>query len=241
MIIEYCKDYDDASEKAYQLLLKQIRANRKIVLGLPTGSTPLGIYKCMVNGYSAGDFSCDNITSFNLDEYAGMSHEDPNSYYRFMMDNLFSGLDVKNENINIPSGLGDLAENCRIYDEKIKAAGGIDVQILGVGGNGHIGFNEPGTPFGLTTHITDLHPETRADNARFFDSYDEVPEKAVTMGIKSIMNARQIIFIASGAEKAEAVKQTLYGPVTTDCPSSVLQLHPNVSFYIDRDAAQLIM
>ena len=240
MTIEYCKDYNEASEKAYKLLLKQLKSNKKTVLGLPTGSTPVGIYNCMVKGYSAGDFSYRNIVSFNLDEYAGLAPEDPNSYYRFMMDNLFNGLDIKKDNINIPSGLGDLDKNCKDYDRKIESAGGIDVQILAVGRNGHIGFNEPGVQFGLTTHIAELSTETRADNARFFNSVEDVPGKAVTMGIRSIMNARKIIFIASGAEKAEAIRRTLYGPVSSECPSSVLQLHPNITFFIDRDAGKLL-
>ena len=240
MVIEYCNGYDDASAKAYLLLLKQLKSNKKTVLGLPTGSTPLGIYQCMMQGFSSGDFSYRDIISFNLDEYAGLSPEDPHSYYQFMMENLFNGIDINEDNINIPFGLGDLEENCINYDMRIESAGGIDVQILAVGRNGHIGFNEPGIPFGLTTHIAELSDETRADNARFFDSFEDVPRQAVTMGIRSIMNARQIIFIGSGAEKAEALRQTLFGPVTVECPSSVLQLHPNITFFIDRDAGRII-
>lgn len=232
-----CTDYNEASEKAYGLLLKELRLNPEAVLGLPTGSTPLGLYQCMRSGFSGGDFSYKRITTFNLDEYAGMDSGDPNSYYRFMKENLFDSIDVQAENTNIPSGLGDLEDNCRAYDSEIETAGGIDIQVLGIGRNGHIGFNEPGTPFKLTTHIAELTDHTREANARFFDSIDDVPARALTMGIKSIMNARKIILIATGEEKADAIFSTLHGSVTTACPSSILQLHPNLTVFIDSAAA----
>jgi len=235
-----CKDYNEASDKAYKMLIHGLKNNPAAVIGLPTGSTPLKLYSCMVDGFSRGDFSYKNITTFNLDEYAGIGQDDPNSYYRFMMDNLFSRIDINKENISIPQGVGDLAENCRAYDEKIASSGGIDIQVLGIGRNGHIGFNEPGTPFEETTHIAELHLHTREANSRFFSSLDEVPSQAVTMGIKNIMNAREIILIAAGEEKAEAVYNTISGPVTTDCPSSILQMHPNLTIFIDRAAAARI-
>ncbi|MBI9108491.1 MAG: glucosamine-6-phosphate deaminase [Spirochaetales bacterium] len=233
MNIILCDNYDDASQKAYKLLLEELKRNSSAVLGLPTGSTPLGLYKFMTDGFSEGDFSYEDIVTFNLDEYAGLSRDDPNSYFKFMMDNLFRALDVKIENINIPSGLGELEENCRIYDKKLEEAGGIDIQILGIGRNGHIGFNEPGTPFELTTHIAELSTHTREDNSRFFTSLDEVPTKAVTLGVKSIMNARKIILIAVGNEKADALYNTIHGPVTLDCPSSILQMHPDITLFLD--------
>ena len=237
MNINICSDYNEASEQAYKLLVSQLKGNPEAVLGLPTGSTPLGLYGFMKEGFSRGDFSYKKITTYNLDEYAGIDPEDPNSYIRFMMDNLFSGIDVERGNIHVPSGTGDLQQNCIDYDKGIADAGGIDIQVLGIGGNGHIGFNEPGTPFELTTHVTELHQNTREANSRFFSSLDEVPTQAVTMGIKSIMNSRKIILIAAGEQKADAVYETVHGPVTPDCPSSILQMHPDITLFLDKEAA----
>ena len=237
MDIKIYENYTEASAEAYGFLLSVLKTNPASVLGLPTGSTPLGLYDCMKKGFAAGDLSYSEITTFNLDEYAGLQPDDPQSYLRFMNDNLFSGIDVPADRINIPSGNGSLEENCAAYDEAIYAAGGIDLQVLGLGGNGHIGFNEPGTAFELTTHIAELHQDTREANSRFFESIDQVPTKAVTMGIKNIMNARKIILIASGPQKAEAVLQTVGGKVSPDCPSSILQMHPDVTMFLDVEAA----
>jgi glucosamine-6-phosphate deaminase len=237
MKIIHCADYNEASKKAYDLLLEEIKLNSSAVLGLPTGSTPLGIYGCMTAGVCRGDFSYADITTFNIDEYAGLSPDDSNSYYRFMRENLFDGIDAREENINIPSGLGNLEDNCLSYDKKIEDAGGIDIQVLGIGRNGHIGFNEPGTPFELTTHIAELTNHTREANSRFFKSFDDVPVRAVTMGIRSMMNARKIIFIAAGEEKSDAMFKTVCGPVSTDCPSSILQMHPDITIFLDTAAA----
>lgn len=237
MKIIKCASYDEASAEAYKLMLERMSTKADIILGLPTGSTPLGLYNCMANGYRRGDFDYKAVITFNIDEYAGMNRSDPDSYFHFMQKNLFEHINIPAQNVNIPSGIGDLEANCLDYDRRIAEAGGIDLQILGVGGNGHIGFNEPGTPFESTTHIISLKDETRAANARFFSSLDLVPRQAVTMGIKMMMNAREIIFIASGEEKAEAMYKTVHGEITPDCPSSVLQLHPNITIFVDQAAA----
>ncbi|MDC7228497.1 MAG: glucosamine-6-phosphate deaminase [Spirochaetales bacterium] len=237
MNIVRCGNYDDASRQAYHHLLSRLRDNEKAVLGLPTGSTPLGLYRCMTQGYVNGDFDYSGITTFNIDEYAGMERNNPDSYYLFMQRKLFNGINVAEERRHIPSGLGNLEHNCLEYDRLMEAAGGIDILVLAVGANGHIGFNEPGTPFESTTHIIELTGRTRADNARFFKSPEDVPEQALTMGIKLMMNAREIIFIGTGKEKADAVRRMVNGPVTTDCPASVLQLHPNITLYLDSEAA----
>ena len=236
MKIIQCETYEQASEQVYHLLLRRLKDKPDAVLGLPTGSTPLGLYRYMADGFAAGDFNYNRVTTFNIDEYAGLDKTDPNSYYRFMEDNLFSRINIPAQQRNIPSGLGSLEDNCAAYDELIAAAGGIDIQVLAVGANGHIGFNEPGTPFESTTHIVELAEKTRADNARFFSSPADVPLQAITMGIKLMMNAREIIFIGTGAEKASAMKEMISGSVTTACPASVLQLHPNITVFLDRAA-----
>ena len=231
--------YEQASEAAYKLLLLRLCEKTDMVVGLPTGSTPLGLYKCMSEGYKKREFDYSMITAFNIDEYAGLDNSHPDSYFRFMYDNLFCHINIPSVNRNIPSGIGDLEKNCEAYDKLIESKGGIDLQVLGVGGNGHIGFNEPGTPFESTTHVVNLKEETRLDNARFFNSLEEVPYQAITMGIKLLMNAREIIFLAGGAEKAEAVYKMIHGPVTVDCPASVLQLHPKLNVFIDAAAGKL--
>ena len=181
------------------------------------------------------------ITTFNLDEYCGLSSDHEQSYHYFMNDNLFNHVNIKKENINLPHGNPENPEVFAAeYEKKINDAGGIDLQILGIGRNGHIGFNEPGTSFGTRTHMIKLHEDTREANSRFFDSIDEVPVAAITMGIKTIMRAKSILLIATGESKQEAMKQLAYGEITPEFPASVLQLHPDVRILIDEEASGLL-
>ncbi|RLI23840.1 glucosamine-6-phosphate deaminase, partial [Candidatus Bathyarchaeota archaeon] len=185
--------------------------------------------------------SFSRVTTFNLDEYVGLPPDHPQSYHYYMFHNLFDHVDVRRENVHIPDGMAEnLDEECRRYEEAIKEAGGIDLQLLGIGRNGHIGFNEPGSPFDSRTRVVKLSEQTRKDNARFFNSIDEVPTHAITMGIGTIMEARRIILIASGEAKAEAIAKAVKGPKTVDVPASALQDHPDCLFIIDKEAASLL-
>ena len=210
------------------------------VLGYATGSTPLPLYAELARLNKAGAMSFRNATTFNLDEYIGLPATHDQSYRYFMDTNLFDLIDIPKDSTHVPSGLGDSAEVALKYEAAIQAAGGIDLQLLGIGHDGHIGFNEPGTPFGSVTHPVELNPMSIQANSRFFASIDEVPKTAITMGIKTIMQARSIIFIATGEDKAGIVQKTLQGPVCEEVPASVLQLHPFVEFYLDEGAASLL-
>ena len=232
------KNYDEVSEKAFEVMKEYLKPGK--VLGLATGSSPIGLYKKMIE-YNK-QVSYKDITTFNLDEYVNLPLEHPESYYSFMHTNLFDHVDIKEENIHIPSGLGDnIEEKCKEYDKDIEKAGGVDVQLLGLGADGHIGFNEPGTPFDSGTHVTGLADQTIKDNARFFDfDMSKVPTQACTQGIGTIMKAKNILLIATGANKAQAVKDMLEGPVDEKCPASILQKHPNVTIIVDEPAASLL-
>ena len=210
------------------------------VLGFATGSTPLPLYAELARLCQRGEISFSKATTFNLDEYVGLDGTNPQSYRYFMNTNLFEKIDIPLSSTHVPSGTNCTSENAAAYDDAIHAAGGIDLQLLGIGRNGHIGFNEPGTPFGSITHRVTLSRSTREANARFFHSIDEVPHEAVSMGIKTVMNARAILLFADGEDKAEVVREALCGPVTEDVPASVLQLHPFVELYLDGDAAKLL-
>lgn len=211
------------------------------VLGLATGSTPIPTYQKMAELYKMGAVDYASVTTFNLDEYVGLTHEHEQSYYYFMMENLFSHINVPKESIHVLSGTAaDPVKECADYEKMIDAAGGIDLQILGIGRNGHIAFNEPADDFAPVTHVVELTPSTIEANTRFFSSSDEVPKKALSMGIGSIMKAKAIVIIATGKDKAEAVKAMVSGPVTPACPASVLQLHPNVVVMLDEEAASLL-
>ena len=207
------------------------------VLGLATGSTPLGLYAEIAKAYSEKMLSFKDATSFNLDEYVGLAPTHDQSYRYFMQHNLFDYIDLPEDRIHVPSGLDVSEETLSGYDKAIEKAGGVDLQLLGIGNNGHIGFNEPNTPFGSLTHVVTLTESTRQANKRFFKSIDDVPAKAATMGIRTVMNARGIILMALGSSKADIIKATLCGPVTESVPASVLQLHPNVTVYLDKEAA----
>lgn len=230
-------NFDSMSAEVAKTVFAQIVRKPDSVLGLATGSTPLGVYSLLVEYHARGtDFS--RLTTFNLDEYVGLAPDHPQSYHWYMRENFFSKVNIKPDRIFIPNGMAeDLEAECLRYDELIKQAGGIDLQLLGIGSNGHIGFNEPGTEFGTTTHIVDLAESTIRDNARFFESIDQVPTRALSMGIKSIMQAKEVILMASGGSKADAVCAAVKGPVTTAVPASVLQLHPCVTFVVDQAAA----
>lgn len=238
MIVVTAKDYDEMSMKAYEAMKKVLTEKSDATLGLATGSTPVGLYKLMIADYEAGKISYKDMTSINLDEYVGLPVTHPESYRAFMNRNLFDHIDIKKENTHVPDGLNpDLAAAADAYTAYI-AAHPVDVQILGIGSNGHIAFNEPGTPFDSHTHVVTLKEGTRKDNARFFDNdIDKVPTHAVTMGLKDIMSAKFIILLASGAGKAGAVNAMINGPVSEDCPASILQKHPNVLVVADAAAA----
>lgn len=233
-------DPQQAAVRAAGLYVDLLRRKPDAVLGLATGSTPLGLYARLAALYRAGELSFRRATSFNLDEYVGLPATHDQSYRYFMEHNLFSHVDLPAERTHVPSGLDVSDAALAGYDAAIEAAGGIDLQLLGLGGNGHIGFNEPGTPFGLGTHVVELTARTRQDNARFFASLDEVPTHAATMGVKTVMHARAILLLAFGSAKAEAVRAALIGPVTEDVPASVLQLHPDVTVFCDEEAAKLL-
>lgn len=211
------------------------------VLGLATGDTPITTYNELIKRYKNGEISFKNVKTYNLDEYVGLPKNDKNSYYTFMHEHLFDKVDIDSENIHIPDGNpADIEKFCREYDREIDDAGGIDIQFLGIGRNGHIGFNEPSDKFTEGTYKVKLTESTIEANKRFFEKESDVPKYAVTMGIKNIMKAREIILMAYGFNKAEAVKNMIEGPVSPSCPASILQNHPNVHVILDKDASSLL-
>ncbi len=235
------EDYNELSEKAAKIIASKLILKPKSILGLATGSTPIGTYKELIRLYNEKIISFNEAITFNLDEYYDLDYENVNSYHYFMNKNLFSSIDIKKENINIPSGLAEsLEKECESYESKIESCGGVDIQILGIGRNGHIGFNEPHCKFGSTTHVVSLDEDTRRANARFFRNIEEVPKKAITMGIKTIMNAKEILLLVSGEDKSKAIYETVYGNVTESVPASVLQLHPNVTVIVDKKGAKFL-
>ena len=223
------------------LFAATVIAKPDCVFGLATGSTPVPTYRKMAELYRAGAVDYSRVTTFNLDEYVGLGHEHDQSYYYFMHDNLFQHINIPEESIHVLSGTADdLEKECADYDAMIGRSGGIDLQILGIGRNGHIAFNEPTTVFPPKTHIVDLTESTIDANKRFFADVRDVPRQALTMGIGSIMKARAILIIATGADKAQAVKDMIQGPVDPQCPASILQLHPDVTVMLDAPAASLL-
>ena len=234
----YCeKDYDAMSRRAASIIAAQVVSKPDCVLGLATGSTPVGTYTQLVESHKQGDLSFAEVHSVNLDEYVGLAPTHDQSYRYFMQDNLFNHVDIEGLNTNVPSGLAaDPAEECRQYERKVAELGYADLQLLGLGRNGHIGFNEPCDHFPVATHLVDLTESTIEANARFFASADDVPRQALTMGIGTIMKARKILVVASGADKADAVCKAFAGPVTPEVPSSILQLHPDVTIVGDEAA-----
>lgn len=235
VIVDSAENIAAMAAQQYVALLKR---KPNAVLGGATGSTPLGLYAELVRLNKAGEISFKDASSFNLDEYVGLDGSHDQSYRYFMDHNLFDHIDIDKSRTRVPSGIN--VSDPAAYDKEIEAAGGVDLQLLGIGNNGHIGFNEPGTPFGSLTHIVELTESTREANKRFFASIDEVPTHAVTMGVKTVMQARSIILMAIGPAKAPIMKEMLQGPVTEKVPASVLQLHPDVTVYMDYEAAKLL-
>jgi glucosamine-6-phosphate deaminase len=240
MEIIVCKNYDEVSKKASEIVINIIKKIPDLKIGLATGSTPLGLYKYLIDAYNKDVITFKNVISFNLDEYIGLEQFHPKSYYHFMHENLFKHIDINPINIHMPGNdPRKLDEITLAYNEKLKK-NKLDLQILGIGTNGHIGFNEPGTPFDNETFIVTLDQKTRVDNSRFFNSIDEVPNYAITMGIKNIMFTNHIVLLASGKEKSDAVYKMIHGKVNTNLPASILQLHPNCTIILDEQAASLI-
>lgn len=234
------KDYKELSVEASKIIANLLKEKNDAVLGLATGSTPIGLYQNLIKLYQNNEISFEHVKSFNLDEYCGLPKNHKESYYTFMHRNLFDHVDMKEENINIPSSEGDdLEALCKQYNDLLNSTS-IDLQVLGIGSNGHIGFNEPGTSFEQETFIIELAEKTRQDNARFFNSIDEVPTHSITMGIKNIMQAKQILLLASGKGKAEAIKKLVEGEITENFPASVLKKHSDVIVIIDEEAAALL-
>ena len=241
MRIIIARDYEDMSRKAANLIAAQIMLKPQSVLGLATGSSPLGTYRELIDRCNAGDISFAEITTVNLDEYRGLPRENDQSYYYFMHKNLFSQVDIDPAHTHIPDGMeADSEAACRRYDEVVSSVGGVDLQLLGLGHNGHIGFNEPADAFTKGTNCVSLTESTIKANARFFASEKEVPTQAYTMGIGTIMAAHSVLLIANGEAKAEIVKKAFFGEITPHVPASILQLHPNFTLVIDRAAASLL-
>lgn len=232
------KNYQEASETALEIIKKQVIQNPESTLGLATGSTPLGLYKLMIEDHQANGTSYQGIKTFNLDEYVGLDCDNDQSYCYYMKVNLFDHIDIDQTNTNIPAGFGDAIANAKAYNEMLKA-NGIDLQLLGIGSNGHIGFNEPGTPKDSECQVVDLKQSTIDDNARLFFNGDttKVPKQAISMGIANILAARKIVLIASGAGKAAAIKTLVEGEESSVCPASYLQGHQDVTLIIDEAAA----
>ena len=242
MKIIRAKDYQDMSRKAANIISAQVIMKPDCVLGLATGGTPVGTYAQLVDWYNKGDLDFSEVTTVNLDEYRGLPKEHPQSYWYFMNENLFSKVNIDPAKTNLPDGTNlDTAAECARYNGIIHKLGGIDLQLLGIGTNGHIGFNEPGEAFELETHCIDLAPTTIEANKRFFDGNEAlVPKQAYTMGIKTIMQARKVLVVANGKAKAQAVKDAVTGPVTPACPGSILQLHPDCILVADEEALSLL-
>lgn len=239
-IIE-AKDYQDLSRKAANIISAQTIIKPNCVLGLATGSSPIGTYKQLIEWYNKGDIDFSQVRTVNLDEYKGLSQDNPQSYYYFMYENFFKHINIDLRNVNIPNGLEeDIEKECRRYDQVISSLGGIDLQLLGLGNNGHIGFNEPYESFNKTTHCVALTQSTIDANARFFNSPDEIPRYAYTMGIGNIMNAEKILLIVSGKGKAQILKEVIEGPIIPTVPASILQLHKDVTVIADQEALQFI-
>lgn len=227
------KDYDELSKEAFKVMKEVLDARPDAVLGLATGSSPEGLYAEMVKDHKENGTSYKDVHTYNLDEYVDIDRNDPQSYYTFMNDHLFSHVDIDPANTHVP--YGSTAEDAKAYDDQVK---GVDIQLLGIGRNGHIGFNEPGTPFDERTHIVELTESTRDANKRFFDDdINKVPTHAITQGIGTVMDAKKILLVANGESKADAVKAMVEGPADSACPASVLQNHPDVVVIVDEAAA----
>ena len=235
------KSYEEMSKKAANIIASVVTLKPDCMLGLATGSSPIGTYDELVKKYEAGDLDFSEVTTVNLDEYKGLPKENEQSYYYFMHEHLFNHVNIKEENTNVPDGTQpDGEKECARYEELIRSLGGVDLQLLGLGHNGHIGFNEPADAFDKTTHCVDLTESTIEANKRFFASADEVPRQAYTMGIGTIMQAKKILIIVSGEDKADIVRDAFFGPVTPRVPASILQMHSDVTLVADEAALSKI-
>ena len=237
MKIYKAKDYKDMSRKAANIISAQVIMKPNCVLGLATGSTPIGTYDQLVEWYNKGDLDFSEVTTVHLDEYKGLPRTNDQSYYYFMHQHLFDRVNIDPERTNVPNGMEpDAEKECGRYEELIRSLGGVDLQLLGLGHNGHIGFNEPGEAFEKETHCVDLTESTIEANKRFFASADDVPKQAYTMGIKTIMQAKKILIVVNGENKADIVERAFFGPVTPEVPASILQLHNDVTLVGDEAA-----
>ena len=247
MLIVIKKNYEEMSLEAARVVSETVREKPSSVLGLATGSSPLGVYKELIRMHKKEGLDFSKVTTFNLDEYIGLAPSHPQSYHYFMQESLFKYINVDERFIHIPSGMVDVTDIERIhrycgwYEEQISEGGGMDLQLLGIGANGHIGFNEPGSSLGARTRIKTLTQQTREDNARFFDNdMNKVPKYAITMGVGTIMESRIVLLIASGRQKAEAIKKTVEGPITAMVPASIVQMHRKAILVVDEEAGSLL-
>lgn len=241
MLVTIKSDYNEMSAEAARFIAERIRKKPSLVLGLATGSSPVGLYKELVRLHQNDNLDFSRVRTFNLDEYIGLPAEHSQSYHHFMNENLFKHVNMKENNIHIPDGMAkNIEEHCEWYERQIEKAGGIDVQVLGIGANAHLAFNEPGSSLGSRTRIKTLTKQTIKDNSRFFKTLEEVPRYAITMGIGTIMEARELLLLASGKKKARAVKSAVQGAITAMCPASILQMHRKAYVFIDRPAAALL-
>jgi glucosamine-6-phosphate deaminase len=230
------------ASRAADFVSRLVRKKPACVLGLATGSTPLGLYRELIRLHRECGLDFSRVTTFNLDEYIGLGPDDPQSYRQFMQTNLFDHLNIPREQTHVPDGLArDLADYGGRYESLIRAAGGIDVQVLGIGADGHIGFNEPGSSLGSRTRVKSLARETVRDNARFFGGEERVPRLAITMGVGTILDARQCLLLATGPSKAQAIRDTIEGPLTSQITASALQLHPDTVCILDESAAAMLL
>jgi glucosamine-6-phosphate deaminase len=238
MFVTVERDYEATSQRAAEIVAEVVRCKPNAVLGLATGSTPVGMYQQLIRIAKEQNLDCSQVTTFNLDEYVGLPAAHPQSYHAFMWENLFDGLGLKEEQTNLLDGMAeDLAEECSRFEEKIWQAGGIDIQVLGIGADGHIAFCEPGSSLAGRTSVVALHPQTIADNARFFEREEHVPRRALSMGIGTILDARCCLILANGGNKADAWAGMIEGPVSAQIPASALQLHPWAIAISERSAA----
>jgi len=238
MLVIIKENYDEMSKEAAKIVADRMRKKPNLVLGLATGSTPLGLYKELIRMHREEGLDFSKVTTFNLDEYVGLPPTHDQSYHYFMEENLFKHINIEKRYVHVPHGMAvDLHAFCEWYEEEIKKAGGIDLQILGIGANGHLAFNEPGSSLGSRTRIKTLTERTRQDNARFFKSIDDVPKYAITMGIGTIMDAKELVLLANKVNKADAVKAAVEGPITAMCPASIIQMHQRAFVIVDKEAA----
>ncbi len=238
MLVIVKEDYAAMSQEAARIIAERLRKKSNMVLGLATGGTPLGTYAELIRMHREDGLDFSKVTTFNLDEYIGLPRSHPQSYHHFMMENFFNRVNIEQSSIHIPDGMTtDIEAHCEWYEEEIRKAGGVDLQILGIGANGHLAFNEPGSSLGSRTRIKTLTEKTIKDNARFFNDPKEVPKYAITVGIGTIMDARELLLLASGSQKANALRAAVEGPITAMCPASIIQMHRRATVVADKEAA----